>query len=124
MTDNTTINDIKGRVLTLRKLGVVDQVKLLRAIGPDQSDNQPYYRMVLCAAAVSAIDGHPVPMPTNERQIDAAVERVGDAGFAAIMAHMKREADELASAAEAALGSDREPVAGPLDIPSTGQPAL
>lgn len=98
----TEIRDAKGRVLKMRALGVLDQVKLLRAIGPAQSGNEPYVMLVQAAASVSEIDGVPQPFPTNERQIDAAVARLGDEGFAAITVHLRKAVAELEIAANAA----------------------
>jgi hypothetical protein len=120
----TDITDATGRTLTLRTLSVIDQLRLLRAIGSQNSDNQPYVNMCQAAASVTSIDGVPQPTPTNERQIDAAVIRIGDAGFAAIMFHMRRQIAELeaaaeAAAAEAAASGEVEgnaPAAGPLAI--------
>lgn len=97
-----TLVDAKGRKLTTREITVLDQVKLLRAIGPAQSSNTPYVRLVTAAAMVTMIDGTPMPMPVNERQIDAAIERLGDEGFAAIAVHMQAEQERVERAAEAA----------------------
>ena len=79
------ITDSKGRVLRVRDLLALDQMRLLRAVGPAQATNQPYFHMVECAAMVTHIGDTPCPMPLNERQIDAAVERLGDEGMAAVM---------------------------------------
>jgi hypothetical protein len=112
--------DAKGRKLTLRKLNILDQVRLLRAIGPSQASNQPYYDIVMAAASVSDIDGLPIPMPTNERQIDAAIARIGDEGFAALMVHMQRQIAEVQAAAEAAADEAADGEANPADplVPS------
>jgi hypothetical protein len=39
--------------------------------------------MAMLAYSVVAIDGVPVPSPTNEQQIESLVSRLGDAGIAA-----------------------------------------
>ena len=114
MTD--VITDAKGRKLTTRKLNVLDQVKLLRAIGPDQARNQPYVDIVTMSASVADIDGIPLVIPTNERQIDAAIGRIGDEGFAALMVYMKREIAAVEAAAEAAADGEAK-AADPL-VPS------
>lgn len=100
------ITDAKGRKLTLRKLNVLDQVKLLRAIGADQSRNQPYVEIVTMAASVSQIDEVPCMMPTNERLIDAAIDRIGDEGFGALMVYMQREVKAVEAAALAAADGE------------------
>ena len=107
------ITDAKGRKITLRKLNVLDQVRLLRAVGADQARNQPYVEIVTMSASVSDIDGVPVLLPVNERQIDAAIGRIGDEGFAALMVYMQREVAAVQSAAEAAADGEVKP-ADPL----------
>jgi len=109
-----TITDAKGRKLSLRKLNVLDQVKLLRAIGPDQARNQPYVEIVTMAASVADIDGVPLMLPTNERQIDAAIGRIGDEGVAALMVHIQREFAAVMQAAEAAADDGEVKPADPL----------
>lgn len=97
------VTDAKGRKLHLRKLTVMDQVRLLRAIGPAQSSNRPYVDLVTMASGVAQIDEVPCIIPTNERQIDAAIERIGDEGFSALMVNMQAEFRALELAAEAAM---------------------
>lgn len=109
----TVITDARGRKLTLRKLNVLDQVKLLRAIGPDQSNNQPYVMIANLAASVSDIDGVPVPMPTKERDIDACIARLDDDGFNALRVHFQQEIADAEAAAEAAVAGGAKP--GPLE---------
>jgi hypothetical protein len=107
----TVVTDALGRKLTLRTLNVLDQVRLLRAIGPAQSSNEPYVNLVTMAAGVADIDGDPIPFPTNERAIDTIIRMVGDAGFGVLMAEMQRQIDEVHAAAEAAAGgAGRDPV--------------
>jgi hypothetical protein len=110
-----TITDAKGRKITLRKLNVLDQVRLLRAVGPEQARNQPYFEIVTMSASVFSIDGVPFAIPTNERQIDAAIDRIGDDGFGALMVHMRKQIKEVEDAAEAAANGEVAPVSGPLE---------
>jgi hypothetical protein len=112
--NETVITDANGRKLTLRKLNVLDQVKLLRAIGPQQSNNEPYVTLVNVAASVASIDGVPMPPPVNERQIDAAIARLDDEGFNAISAHMRVEIAKAEAAAEAAVAGEVGEAADPL----------
>ena len=112
--DQTIITDTKGRKITLRKMNVLDQVKLLRAIGPAQANNEPYVMLVNVAAAVSMIDGVPQPPPVNERQIDAAIARLDDDGFNAISAYMRAEIKKAEAAAEAAMAGEAGEAASPL----------
>lgn len=113
MSDAPVLTDAKGRRLVLRQLTVMAQVKLLRAIGPEQSQNAPYVNIVQAAASVAEVDGVPLPFPANERMIDAAIERLGDDGLMAVALHNKAEMDEAVRRAEEAM----EGKARPLDPP-------
>lgn len=104
------ITDAKGRKLETRDFTVLDQVRLLRAIGPGQSSNEPYVNIVQMAASVASIDGVPCPMVKNEKDIDAAIARVGDEGFSALLVDMKRQVDVLTAAAEEAAEGAPSPL--------------
>lgn len=108
------VTDAKGRKLTLREMNVLDQVRLLRAVGPAQAGNEPYVQIVMMAASVAEIDGVPLMVPTNERQIDGAIGRVGDEGFAALMVNMQRKIEALTKAAEAVDQDGEAPAIDPL----------
>ncbi len=96
----TVLTDAKGRKLTLRKLNVLDQARLFRAMGADQANNQPYGYLVQTAASVADIDGTPVPFPTNERTIDLAIGMLGDPGYNAVIRELKAEMEAATAEAE------------------------
>lgn len=75
--------DGDGRVLTVRPPHALDQLRLFKAVGSVLAQNQPYLGMAMVASAVIAIDGVPVPAPTNEQQIESLVMRLGDRGLQA-----------------------------------------
>lgn len=108
------ITDASGRKIALRKITVLDQVRLLRAIGPAQAENKPYTDIVMMAAMVSEVGGVPMLIPTNERQIDAAVERIGSEGFAALQVYMVKAVDDIMAAAAAAAGDGEGKPSDPL----------
>jgi hypothetical protein len=99
------IKDARGRTLTLQALTILEQIKLMRAMGPDQSRNIPYSEWVQAAATVRKIDGVPRRLPQNEAQIDASIAAVDDVGFAGIQAFMRQKIDEMKEAADAALAA-------------------
>lgn len=107
------ITDSAGRKITLRKLTVVDQARLLRAIGPKQAENQPYVQLVEMACMAADIDGIPLPFPTNETQIDALLGRLGDSAvnelYGARLAAIQKLVDEAEAAKE-------EKTASPLTV--------
>lgn len=81
-----TVTDAGGRHITLRRLTALGKLRLFKAAGSTLSHNQYWLGMATLACSVQAIDDVPVPMPTNELQIEALVGRLGDTGIAAIAA--------------------------------------
>lgn len=108
-----TVKDSKGRSLRLRTLGVLEQARMLRAIGAAQSQNMPYVHMVECALMVAAIDEVPVAFPQNENQIDSLLKQLGDEGVTAMMVHRIAQIKSTADAEEAAAagGNAADPLA-------------
>ena len=82
--------DPAGRVLSLRRLGAVDRLRLFKAIGAELAENPPYLGMAMLAVSVTAIDSVPVPSPASEAQLEALVHRLGDGGITAIAAALDR----------------------------------
>ena len=94
------ITDASGRILTLRRPTTLDRLRLFKAVGPYLSNNERYLGVAMLVFTVMAIDGVPFPQPTNEHQIDSAVDRLGDDAIAAIAATLNPEDTEgLATAA-------------------------
>ena len=89
-TASETIIDGEGRRLTIRKLTALDRLRLFKAAGPLLAQNQPWLGMALIACSVAAMDDVPVPPPVNEIQIEAMINRLGDAGIAAIAQALHR----------------------------------
>lgn len=114
--EDKIVTDAKGRKITLRTLNVMDQVRLMRAVGPEQARNEPYFNIVTMAASVSDIDDVPCAIPRSEAQIDGLISRIGDDGFAALMVSMKSQIAEIEAAAQAA--ADGVVAAGPLALPA------
>lgn len=102
----THVSDATGRKITYRRLGILEQARILKAIGPAQSENGPYVRLATMAAAVVSIDDIPAPpMPINDRQIEAAISSLGDDGFIAVSLEMNRQAEAAIEAAQAVMAS-------------------
>jgi hypothetical protein len=77
------VSDRDGRLLTLRRMGALDRLRLFKAIGPVLAQNPPYLGMAMLASSVTAIDDVPVPAPATEAQVEALISRLGDSGIAA-----------------------------------------
>lgn len=90
-TASWSIADSGGRRLTVRRLTALDKLRLFKAAGPVLSQNQPWLGMAVIAYSVSAIDDVPVPVPSNEVQIEATVARLGDVGISAVAAVLGSE---------------------------------
>lgn len=101
------IIDSQGRRLSLRRLTALDRLRLFKAAGPTLSQNDRWLGMAMLAVSVTTIDDIPIPQPGTEPQIEALVERLGDAGIAAVAsaldpATVPRSADTLANAGNSA----------------------
>ena len=90
------VTDALGRTLTVHQLTALDRLRLFKALPPHLAGHNHYLGQACLTFAVTAIDGVPIPQPTNEAQIEAAVARLGNEGIDAIGAALKPE--ELAAA--------------------------
>ena len=78
------VTDKNVRTIQLRRIGVLEQLRLYKAMGPGLSINDMYMSVAMTAAAAAAIDDVPLPFPTNEAGLEAIVERLGSDGIQAI----------------------------------------
>jgi hypothetical protein len=85
MSDVRTATDANGRKYTLREITPGQFMDVLEAAGKS-SQNGGYLRYAMTVCAVADIDGVPVPMPSNQNQLRANAERIGNDGMAAIFA--------------------------------------
>ncbi len=92
------VTDANGRTLTIRRLNALDRLRLFKAVGPTLGYNDRYLGLASLAFAIVAIDGIPCPQPANEPQVEALIERLGDAGVHAIGASLNREEPAAATA--------------------------
>lgn len=79
-----TATDSQGRVITLKRPGVLAQYRLVEILG-ETASNDTYMRMVLPLIYVTSIDGEAVSFPTTKRQIEALIQRLDDHGIEAVM---------------------------------------
>jgi hypothetical protein len=80
------VTDRVGREIELRRLGVVEQLRLFKVLGPELSENRAYVGLARVAAAVAAVDGVPVPFPAGEAGIEATLDRLGEDGVEIVAA--------------------------------------
>lgn len=79
------ITDEKGRKILMRKPGVLAQFRIIEAVGPDTAANQTYMQMVNPLIWVGAIDGEPVHLPANKREVEVLIQRLDEEGLGAVM---------------------------------------
>jgi hypothetical protein len=80
------IADKAGRSITLRRVGVLETLRLYKALGPELSVNEAYMGLATIAASVAVLDGVPMPFPNAEAGIETLLERLGEEGAAAVAA--------------------------------------
>ncbi|SDR37657.1 hypothetical protein SAMN05443245_5250 [Paraburkholderia fungorum] len=78
-----SVTDSLGRVIVLKKPGVLAQFDLIEALG-DLAKNDVYRVMCIPAIYVMSIDGAFAPPPSNKTQMRALIARLGEEGFEAI----------------------------------------
>jgi hypothetical protein len=76
------VKDSAGRTIKVKRLSALDRVRLFRAMGATDSENRLLQSYAATAAAVTEIDGHPVPFPSTSLQLDALIGRLDEHGLA------------------------------------------
>jgi hypothetical protein len=89
------VRDGAGRNITVRRINALDRLRLLKAAGPELSQNDAWLNVAALALSVTEIDGIPWAVPTNERQIEAAVAELGDDGLQVIAAALSDQSPSL-----------------------------
>ncbi|MGH8220885.1 MAG: hypothetical protein ACREUT_20310 [Steroidobacteraceae bacterium] len=82
------IVDAKGRKLKVRELGILEESRLVRMLGEAASNAMYVTGYVMPAVMVEEIDGEQAAPPTTLREVDAAIQRLGRHGIAAVLAHV------------------------------------
>ncbi|MDE2468742.1 MAG: hypothetical protein KGL35_08365 [Bradyrhizobium sp.] len=78
------VEDSTGRIITLRKPGVLAQYRLVEMMG-SAAQNQVYMGMVLPLLYVSAINDDKLPALSSKREVEALIQRLDEAGIEAVM---------------------------------------
>lgn len=80
-----SVTDDSGRVITLKKPGVLAQYRLVEVVGAEAAKNEVYMGMVLPLIFVSMIDGNTLQQPRTKGEVDALIQRLDESGIAAVM---------------------------------------
>lgn len=99
-----TIQDSRGRTIQLRKLGPLEQGRVVMAVGGETASNQTFMQgFALPAAMVVYIDDVGYGLPQTLVQIEAVLKELGEEGMDAMNAHFlakfeaaKKDADAKA----------------------------
>ena len=86
--------DKSGRVLELRRFGVLEQLRLFKSLGAELSENRAYMGLARIAASVSMIDGVPMMFPSHEAAVEAILERLGEDGVDVVSAVLVEETEQ------------------------------
>jgi hypothetical protein len=100
--DRIEVHDGNGRSIAVRRINALDRLRLLKAAGPELSQNDAWLNMAALAFSVTDINGTPRLTPTNEHHIEATIFELGDVGLEAI-------ADALTTSEEATTLFDGPP---------------
>lgn len=73
------LTDPGGRVIKLRRPGVLAQFRLVEALG-DTAQNAVYMGMVMPLIFVAEIDGDTVTPPNTKREVEALIQRLDTEG--------------------------------------------
>ncbi|GAA7757453.1 hypothetical protein RN01_22575 [Cupriavidus sp. SHE] len=99
--DDNIVIDSTGRVLKLAELDVLAESRLIRLVGAEAAINQAYMQLyVMPAMAVVEIDAEPMPLPQTQREIDAAISRLGHHGINAVIKHWAKQREDKADQAD------------------------
>jgi len=77
------VTDARGRTITMRKPNPITRLRFIEAMG-ESSTNRLWVSNVWALMFVAAIDGSPVPAPSNKNQIEALYQRLDDDGIVSV----------------------------------------
>jgi hypothetical protein len=79
------VTDALGRKITIRKLSLLDNLRLMEGMGPALAGNRPYMAHVEYLASVVSIDGSAEPIMTTKIQVEALAQRLDNDGLDAVV---------------------------------------
>lgn len=83
------VTDARGRVIRLRKPGILAQFKLVEAVGGKAASNEVYMSMVLPLTYIECIDEAVITLPEDKKDVDWLIELLGDDGISAVIDAIK-----------------------------------
>lgn len=80
--------DIRGRMITVRRLNLLDYYRLSKILG-ETAGNEQAMNLATLTCAVTEIDSEPVFFPNSEREIQALMQRIDFDGLGAVTDALK-----------------------------------
>lgn len=96
------IPDARGRVITLKRPGVLAQYRLVDLLGAETAKNTVYMNMVLPMLYVAKIDDDPAFFSTR-RELDALISLLDEDGISAVLKGVEENYAPKGEGAEAEL---------------------
>jgi hypothetical protein len=84
----------------MKKPNILRQYQIVEALGAQTAKNEVFMSMVMPLLWVVSIDGDDQPYIASRRELDSLINRLGDEGIGAIMAHMNSLAETIESDAQ------------------------
>lgn len=88
MSESTIVELADGRKLAIKQPDILQEARIVRAMGDSASNAVYMSAYVLPAAFVVAIDGESVLFPRTEREIEGLIQRIGRDGIDAVRKHL------------------------------------
>lgn len=79
-----TVTDAQGRQITIKKLGPLDNWRLMKLLGPEHSKHDGMYSYAMLVMAITAIDGQPEAPPSTMLQLEHMIGRLDEDGLSAV----------------------------------------
>ena len=84
-----TVSDAKGRTFEIKRLDMAAEIRIVKALSPENAEKNRYIALVNLAACVVSINGERISPCRTELQFDALLERMGSDGFTAVAQGMR-----------------------------------
>lgn len=84
--DTVIVTDALGRKIKIKKLGLMERMDVIDAIGAESSKNEIYLGHALVCFSAVEIDGAAIPFASTKDEVRALFKNIKDEGLKAISA--------------------------------------
>jgi hypothetical protein len=82
--DTVTVQDARGRNLSIRQLNALDRFRIFGLLGPENAKNEQCLGYATLAYAVTRIDDDPQPRAASMLVLEALIQTLDDDGLVAV----------------------------------------